>query len=323
MPRALTASTAGTCARCGLPYSTGQRVTYSLTKPGERYHFPSCAEANTTAKPSTEPVFTRVPTPTPTEIASLPESLAKRHAPKAIGKIKPNSKWWDVLEACLESGLTRILLVGPPGTGKSTTADRDGLRVTCHEDAGPESMVGTFIQKDGNTVWIDGPAVCAMKRGSRIVLDETDHSSPECVSLLYALLDDSPSIVLPTGEQVKATGGYQVIGTSNSSPADFPEAILDRFEAVIIADEPHPLAVDRVKDDAGERSASLVSLMTNYYRGINKSGYQFRGNPTLRKCRNFARLLVAGLHEDVAAKVVFGNAGKEVQSALTTAGVKT
>jgi MoxR-like ATPase len=183
-------------------------------------------------------------------------------------------------------------------------------------------MVGTFIQKEGNTLWIDGPAVCAMKQGSRIVLDETDHSSPECVSLLYALLDDSPSIVLPTGEQVRAMAGYQVIGTSNSSPADFPEAILDRFEAVIIADEPHPLAVDRVKVDAGPKAGALVGLMTNYYRGLSREGYQFRGNPTLRKCRNYARLLSAGMNEDVAATVIFGKGAKEIISSMTTSGVK-
>ena len=240
----------------------------------------------------------------------------------AITSISNRSKWWDVLEACIESGLTRILLVGPPGTGKSTTADRDGHRVTCHEDAGPESITGTFIQKDGNTVWIDGPAVRAMRTGTRIVLDETDHSSPECVSLLYAILDDAPSIMLPTGECVKATKGYQVIGTSNSSPSDFPEASLDRFEAVIIAGEPHPNAGNSVKEDAGDKSDALTGLMQNYYRGLSSSTYEFRGNPTLRKCRNYARLLKAGLYTEVAAKVVFGLAGKEIASIMTTSGTK-
>ena len=205
------------------------------------------------------------------------------HVKPSMPSINERSKWWEVLEACLHIGLTRVLLVGPPGTGKSTTADRDGLRVTCHEDAGPESMVGTFIQKDGNTVWIDGPAVCAMRSGSRIVLDETDHSSPECVSLLYALLDDSPSIVLPTGDNVKAKAGYQVIGTSNSNPGDFPEAILDRFEAVIIASEPHPNALIGVRKDAGENADKLLGVMTNYYRSLDKKGYEFAAQPTLRK----------------------------------------
>ena len=240
----------------------------------------------------------------------------------AVTSISNRSKWWDVLEACIESGLTRILLVGPPGTGKSTTADRDGQRVTCYEDAGPESITGTFIQKDGNTVWIDGPAVRAMRTGTRIVLDETDHSSPECVSLLYALLDDAPSIMLPTGECVKATKGYQVIGTSNSSPSDFPEAIIDRFEAIIVAAEPHPAAISAVKDEAGTKSEALTGLMQNYYRGLSSSTYNFRGNPTLRKCRNYARLLKAGLHSEVAAKVVFGLAGKEIASAMTTSDTK-
>ena len=256
------------------------------------------------------------------EPAPEPVPVPEKITIKTIAKISNRSKWWDVLEACTAAGLTRILLVGPPGTGKSTTADTDDQRVTCHEDAGPESMIGTFIQKDGNTVWIDGPAVRAMKNGTRIVLDETDHSSPECVSLLYALLDDAPSIMLPTGEQVKAIKGYQVIGTSNSSPSDFPEAILDRFEAVIIANEPHPAAVNAVKTSAGKKAGPLTALMSNYYKGISGSQFDFRGNPTLRKCRNYARLVEAGLDEKVSAKVVFGLAGNEIVSAMTTSGVK-
>lgn len=251
---------------------------------------------------------------TPAITATIPAPIK---APKAI-TIKSN--WWEKLEAVIACGMTRVLLVGPPGTGKSTTADRDGLRVTCHEDAGPESMIGTFIQKDGNTIWIDGPSVIAMKEGKRIVKDELDHTSPECVSLMYATLDDAPSIMLPTGEYVKAAKGYQVICTSNASPMDLPDAILDRIECVIVADIPHTNAVASIK--AGTDSDSLVSLMHNYYRGLSKDAYRWKGQPTLRRIRNFGKLLSAGLNKEVAAECVFGNSYKEVLSALTTSAVR-
>lgn len=240
-------------------------------------------------------------------------------APKALTTRSP---WYDVFNAVLEAGMTRVLLVGPPGTGKSTTADKDNLRVTCHEDAGPESMVGTFIQKDGNTIWIDGPCIIAMKQGKTVVLDEIDHTSPECVSLLYALIDDKPSIMLPTGEYVQAAKGYRVICTSNANPSDLPDAILDRIESVICADTPHPLAVDNVKALAGSMSTALSAVMLNYYRGLSTDVFRWRGNPTLRKCRNFSKLVSAGMNSQVAAKVVFGQAGPEILSALTTAAVK-
>ena len=242
--------------------------------------------------------------------------------PVTVKAVSTSSKWWAKLDAAINCGMTRILLIGPPGTGKSTTADRDGLRVTCHEDAGPESMIGTFIQKDGNTVWIDGPSITAMKKGSRIVADEIDHTSPECISLLYALVDDSPSIMLPTGEYVKASTGYQTIFTSNANPSDLPDAILDRIECVILADVPHEKAVENVRVNSGSESEKLVSLMNNYYRGLSKDGFKWSGKPTLRRVRNFGKLISNGMSKDVAAELIFGGASKEVLSALTTAGVR-
>ena len=375
MPNAIKSIGAGICDRCGQAYNLGDLLTYSIKRPGERYHFPSCIDAVLSGAAHAAPIAPIAPiaatapvhTPSVEPVAVAPvaaipalaeheyeltehelerlersaliaarERVAAKErascAPPIAGPAKPikslpaskvrkNSQWWDVLDGVIDAGLTRILLVGPPGTGKSTTADRDGHRVTCHEDSGPESMVGTFIQKDGNTVWIDGPCTLAMRQGSRIVLDEIDHSSPECISLLYALLDDAPSIILPTGECVKAAKGYQVIGTSNGSPADFPEAIFDRLEGVIVADVPHPAAVAMVAGAECEQAKKIGAVMANFYKAQSSDAYNFRGAPTLRKCRNLARLLAGGLREDVAATVVFGKAGMEILSAMTTAEV--
>lgn len=361
MPKALIATQSGTCARCGQAYESGDPVTYSKLSPGQRFHSPDCSTANakrragsaaaagtteTTMPTSTDPLDrvaalraaiaaieankgkavasspATTPAPAAAKAPAAPASTLPMEAKALIKSVTTRSKWWEILEAVLAAGMSRILLVGPPGTGKSTTADRDGLRVTCHEDAGPESMVGTFIQKDGNTIWINGPSVNSMIGGTRVVLDEIGHASPECMSLLYALLDDAPSIMLPTGENVKAKKGYQVICTSNDNPADLADAILDRIEAVIVADIPHPAAVEGVRSDAGVNAEKLVGLMTNYYRGAGKGAFEWRGNPTLRKCRNFAKLLAAGLNQEVAASVVFGKAGAEVTSAMTTSSAR-
>jgi len=97
--------------------------------------------------------------------------------------------------------------------------------------------------------------------------------------------------------------------------------MLDRLEAVIVADLPHPAAVELVAKAECTQAKRLGAVMANFYKALPSTGYAFRGSPTLRKCRNLAQLLASGMCEDVAAEVVFGKAGKEILSAMTTAEV--
>ena len=67
----------------------------------------------------------------------------------------------------------RVLLYGPPGTGKSSWAQsafNKVERVTLHAQLPPEDLIGStgLVAESGGTktVWQDGPAVRAMRRGS-------------------------------------------------------------------------------------------------------------------------------------------------------------
>lgn len=229
------------------------------------------------------------------------------------------TQWEEQLKIFVEAGGRRGMLIGPAGTGKSTAAS-DGykFRVTCHEDMGPESLVGTFIQKDGQTVWIDGAAVKAMRLGTRLVLDEIDHVSPECMSLCYALLDDAPSIMLPTGEYVEAEDGYSVIATSNGNPMELPDPIMDRLEFILVADKPSKGAWQRLESPADDIS-SVLSVMHNHYTAVPATTWDWSGKPTVRRTAAFVKFVRAGVDATLAAKGVFGKAGKELLSAMTTA----
>ena len=45
MPNAIKSIGAGICDRCGQAYNLGDLLTYSIKRPGESYHFPSCIDA--------------------------------------------------------------------------------------------------------------------------------------------------------------------------------------------------------------------------------------------------------------------------------------
>lgn len=240
----------------------------------------------------------------------------KRAYKEAVKKMQ----WWKVLET-LNKASARIMLVGPPGTGKSTTAWLlvGGQRLTITEGTAVEDLLGMFHLVKGETIWKDGPAARAMRNGTALILDEIDKYSPEVGSLLYALLDDDPQVTLPSGEHIKAKKGYSVIATSNANVSALPEAILDRMEAVVIAAVPHPEAMAKLKN---EEKAAVES---HYSRNINASVWQWSGVATLRRMRaysKFRRELEKELDEAQAAQVVFGQNGREIISVLATASRK-
>ena len=232
-------------------------------------------------------------------------------------------QWWDILKQ-LSQASGRLMLVGPPGTGKSQTAflllseaaaSAQPQRLTMTEGTAVEDLLGMFHLVKGETVWKDGPAARAMRAGTALILDEIDKYSPEVGSLLYALLDDDPQVTLPSGEHLKAKPGYKVIATSNANVSSLPEAILDRMEAVIIAATPHPDAMGHLHQS--ERSA----VISHYNKNVDNKAWQWTGAATLRRMRAFHkfRAQLEKVDEIVVAEATFGKNGKEILSVLATA----
>lgn len=244
------------------------------------------------------------------------KSTKKKKSPKRKGKEAKKMQWWNILKE-LSTVSGRIMLVGPPGTGKSQTAFlllENAQRLTMTEGTAVEDLLGMFHLVEGSTVWKDGPAARAMRADTALILDEIDKYSPEVGSLLYALLDDDPQITLPSGEHLKAKAGYKVIATSNANVSALPEAILDRMEAVLIAAVPHPDAMQHLAHN--ERSA----VVSHYEKKVDAKAWQWTGSTTLRRMRAYSKFRkeLKDLPEAVVAEATFGKNGKEILSVLAT-----
>lgn len=191
-----------------------------------------------------------------------------------------NAKTWDLIEAVAPHA-RRVLLFGPPGTGKSYTARTAGVKnpakvfpIVVHSDLPAAELRGHFVpQKEGGLKWMDGPAVSAWRSGGRLVLDEIDKAGDDALSFMLGVLDDEKTAMLTlgtTGEVLKPHEEFTVWATMNGIPEDLPEALQDRFPISVQITEPHPGAIAALPPEFRNLAASLSMRTDDSRIGIRQ-----------------------------------------------------
>ena len=98
-----------------------------------------------------------------------------------------------------------VLLKGPTGCGKTRFVEYmartlrgaaqnggpDGnlITVACHEDLTGSDLVGRYLIKGDETVWVDGPLTQAVKAGAICYLDEIVEARKDTTVLIHPLTD--------------------------------------------------------------------------------------------------------------------------------------
>ena len=196
---------------------------------------------------------------------------------------------------------TRIIMAhGGPGLGKTHTAYHDSLKgrelfaMTLGEESSATELRGHFISKGAEgTVWHDGPATRAARAQGRFVINEISHAGPDVQGLLYALCEEPSTarLTLPTGETVEVGEEFQLILTDNHEPdAALSPAMLDRIEAFVRIDKPHPAALLTVSEPLRKYAENAIS----------------QGISGLRAWQHLTNHLAKGLDGDVAQELAFG-----------------
>jgi nitric oxide reductase NorQ protein len=90
-----------------------------------------------------------------------------------------------------------ILLKGPTGCGKTRFVEymswflqRPMITVACHDDLTASDLVGRFLVKGGETVWVDGPLTRAARNGCICYLDEIVEARKDTSVVIHPLCDD-------------------------------------------------------------------------------------------------------------------------------------
>lgn len=226
-----------------------------------------------------------------------------------MAQIKVNS-CWDLFGA-IENRTDRILLHGPPGTGKTRQAfmaganrDQESFQVTLTEETPAAEIRGHYIPRGQEFLWQDGPGIRAWKMGGHLVINEIDLSSADVMTLLHVLLDDkeTAALTLPTGDTVRPHKNFTVIATMNGNPEQLPAALRDRFPVTIEINAAHPGAIASLPKDI--QGVALATSVLPEERRVSVRSWQ--AFAALRK----------DLPIEVAAAAVFGKRSKEVANAF-------
>ncbi|KAF0132169.1 MAG: nitric oxide reductase NorQ protein [Bacteroidetes bacterium] len=89
-----------------------------------------------------------------------------------------------------------VLLKGPTGTGKTRFVEymafqleKKHITISCHEETSATDLIGRFIIKGAETIWLDGPLTTAVKTGAIIYLDEVAEARPDVIVAIHSLTD--------------------------------------------------------------------------------------------------------------------------------------
>lgn len=187
--------------------------------------------------------------------------------------------------AAYASGLP-LLLKGPTGCGKTRfmqylawKLDRPLITVSCHDDLSTSDLVGRYLIRAGEAVWMDGPLTLAVRAGAICYLDEIVEARKDTTVVIHPLADDRRELPIEKrGELLVAPHEFMLAVSYNpgyqSVIKDLKPSTRQRFVALSF-DYPNPEAeAEIVVKESGvshDLAKSLVKIgrMT---RGLKDSG---------------------------------------------------
>src|SRR6056297_353450 len=168
-----------------------------------------------------------------------------------------------------------LLLKGPTGCGKTRFVAHMAARlgrplhtVACHDDLSAADLIGRYLLKGGETVWVDGPLTRAVREGSICYLDEVVEARKDVTVVLHPLTDDRRILPIDrTGEELEAAPGFMLVASYNPGYQNILKTLKPSTRQRFVAmefDFPAPdLETRIVVQESGlsqDRAAALVRL---------------------------------------------------------------
>ncbi len=179
-----------------------------------------------------------------------------------------------VFEAAFRNRLP-LLLKGPTGCGKTRFVSHMASRlgrpihtVACHDDLSAADLIGRYLLKGEETLWIDGPLTRAVRDGAICYLDEVVEARKDVSVVLHPLTDDRRILPIDrTGEVLEAPPGFMLVVSYNPGYQNILKTLKpstrQRFLALEFDFPPAAAETEIVAAESGlspDRVAPLVRL---------------------------------------------------------------
>lgn len=223
----------------------------------------------------------------------------------------PQGDECDVFAAAYTNNLP-VLLKGPTGCGKTrfvahmaASLGRPLYTVACHDDLAAADLIGRYLLKGGETIWVDGPLTRAVREGAICYLDEVVEARKDVTVVLHPLTDDRRILPIDrTGEELEAAPGFMLVASYNPGYQNILKTLKPSTRQRFISlefDFPSPeMEAEVVAQETGlalERCKPLVRL-ANKLRGLK--GQDLEEGVSTRLVVYAATLIAQGMSTDRA-----------------------
>lgn len=180
----------------------------------------------------------------------------------------------EIFQAASANNLP-LLLKGPTGCGKTRFVAHMAARlgrplytVACHDDLSAADLIGRYLLKGGETIWVDGPLTRAVREGAICYLDEVVEARKDVTVVLHPLTDDRRILPIDrTGEELQAADGFMLVASYNPGYQNILKTLKpstrQRFVSISFDFPPADQEVQIVANESGldaERVKPLVRL---------------------------------------------------------------
>jgi nitric oxide reductase NorQ protein len=216
-----------------------------------------------------------------------------------------------IFEAAYRNRLP-VLLKGPTGCGKTRfmeymawRLERPLITVSCHDDLTAADLVGRFLVKGGETVWVDGPLTRAVRVGGICYLDEIVEARKDTMVVIHPLADDRRTLPMEKlGQLLEAPDTFCLAISYNpgyqSVLKDLKQSTRQRFVALEF-DYPTPdLERKIVAKESGVDAAMAERLVKFAQMTRNLKGSGLEEGASTRLLVHAGKLIAGGI-EPVAA----------------------